>query len=144
MGNSCSNESNEPDDTQTGTKGNQDGIPLCCSITSKRPGKNAELMNIERKKAASLSLHRAAEHGILHEIEPNVKQWTSSPEMINSTDPNGDTALHKAARHDHLEICKILCKVCKPFSQKTIHTCYLQGILRTSTELASRFGTRLL
>ncbi len=31
--------------------------------------------------------------------------------MIDSADPNGDTALHKAARNDHLEICKVLCKV---------------------------------
>ncbi len=99
------------------TQVNQEDNPFCCTFSSKRPGKNSELGIIEKQKAASLSLHRAAEHGILHEIEPSLKIWARSPEMINATDPNGDTALHKAARNDHLEICKILCKVLRSTSQ---------------------------
>ncbi len=113
MGNSGSNEPKGADglDLPTGTKGMQECIPFCCSVSSKRPGQSSEIGIPKRKNAACLSLHRAAEHGILHEIEPNVKLWASSPDMINSADPHGDTALHKAARQDHLEMCKILCKV---------------------------------
>jgi hypothetical protein len=119
MGNTSSSESNEAQDLLfclTGTNGSREDDPWCCSIASRNEGRRStELSDVKRKKAASLWLHRAAAHGILHEIEPNVKLWTHSSDMIDSADPNGDTALHKAAKFGHLEICKVLCKV-MPFT----------------------------
>jgi hypothetical protein len=79
--------------------------------SSRELGALGSKLDRERRKAASLALHRAAENGILHEVEPIVKLWANTPEIINSVDTEGNTALHKAAGRDHLEICKILCKV---------------------------------
>jgi hypothetical protein len=91
----------------------QEGAWCCnasCSKDVNRTDHGFKLSR-ERRKAASMALHRAAENGILHEVEPIVKLWAGTPEMINSADSDGNTALHKAAGRDHLEICKILCKV---------------------------------
>jgi hypothetical protein len=114
MGNSTSSELNGSDgrDPAIGvTKQIQERNDWCCSFSPNYEGRRPDLSRDERMKAASHSLHRAAVHGILHEIEPNVKAWADSPEMINRVDPQGDTALHKASQNDHLEICKLLCKV---------------------------------
>jgi hypothetical protein len=86
----------------------------CCNVSCTKDVNRADhefKLDRERRKAAAIALHRAAEHGILHEVEPIVKQWASTPELINNADSDGNTALHKAAGRDHLEICKILCKV---------------------------------
>ncbi len=146
MGNFCSIEPKGALglDLPTRRKEQRKNDPFCCGmVSSERAVKSSEIGILERKNAACHSLHRAAEHGFINEIEPNVKLWKHSPEMINSTDRHGDTALHKAARLDHLEICKILCKVRRSTLLKynicPILTRYLRYF---STELLPRFVTR--
>ena len=65
---------------------------------------------------ATSELHRASELGNAEEIESILKSEFDSPTPfdINCADIDGDTALHKAARHGHIDICRILCRVKKP------------------------------
>jgi hypothetical protein len=95
--------------------------PSCYKDVKRNDPSASSKLDRERRKAASLALHRAAENGILHEIEPIVKLWANTPEIINSVDSEGNTALHKAAGRGHLEICRILCKVHKKLSTSSKH-----------------------
>ncbi len=65
---------------------------------------------------ATIDFHRACEVGDADQVERILKsEYAAATQFnINCTDVNGDTALHKAARCGHTDVCRILCRVTRP------------------------------
>lgn len=88
------------------------GDSLYSSPRSSRPQYAKDFESLQKQKYSGFLL-RAAERGDATLLLASLK---NDEHLLEGQDPNGNTALHIAARKGHTHICEMLCQVLKPVS----------------------------